>query len=31
MIWSSFGDSGYAIGIAESESDKLKGPWIQQE
>lgn len=31
MIWSSFGDKGYAIGIAESESGRLKGPWIQQE
>ncbi|MCG8308420.1 MAG: glycoside hydrolase family 43 protein [Cytophagales bacterium] len=31
MIWSSFGTDGYAIGIAESESGKLKGPWIQQE
>lgn len=30
MIWSSFGVKGYAIGIAESESGKLKGPWIQQ-
>lgn len=31
MIWSSFGEKGYAIGIAESVSDRLKGPWIQQE
>ena len=31
MIWSSFGEEGYAIGIAESESGKLKGPWIQQD
>ena len=30
MIWSSFGDKGYAIGIAESKSGKLQGPWIQQ-
>jgi hypothetical protein len=30
MIWSSFGEKGYAIGIAESKSGKLKGPWIQQ-
>ena len=30
MIWSSFGDKGYAIGIAESESGHLRGPWIQQ-
>ena len=31
MIWSSFGVNGYAIGIAESKSGKLKGPWIQQD
>lgn len=31
MIWSSFGTSGYAVGIAESKSGKLKGPWIQQD
>lgn len=31
MIWSSFGVNGYAIGIAESQSGKLKGPWIQQD
>ncbi len=31
MIWSSFGTKGYAIGIAESKSGKLKGPWMQQE
>lgn len=30
MIWSSFGEKGYAIGIAESQSGKLRGPWIQQ-
>lgn len=30
MIWSSFGTKGYAIGIAESKSGKLRGPWIQQ-
>ncbi|WP_216359346.1 glycoside hydrolase family 43 protein [Sediminicola luteus] len=30
MIWSSFGEAGYAIGIAESESGKLAGPWKQQ-
>ena len=30
MIWSSFGAKGYAVGIAESKSGKLKGPWIQQ-
>ena len=31
MIWSSFGTKGYAIGIAESESGRLIGPWIQQD
>jgi beta-xylosidase len=30
MIWSSFGDGGYTVGIAESESGKLAGPWKQQ-
>ena len=30
MIWSSFGSGGYTIGIAVSDSDKLKGPWTQQ-
>lgn len=29
MIWSSFGDHGYTVGIARSRSDKLKGPWEQ--
>jgi GH43 family beta-xylosidase len=30
MIWSSFGSSNYAVGIAESESGKVTGPWKQQ-
>lgn len=30
MIWSSVGEQGYAIGIAESTSGKLAGPWIHQ-
>ncbi len=29
MIWSSFGDFSYAIGLAQSESGKLRGPWKQ--
>jgi len=29
MIWSSFGDYEYAIGLAESESGKIRGPWKQ--
>lgn len=31
MIWSSFGEKGYGVAIAESESGKIKGPWKQQE
>jgi Beta-xylosidase len=31
MIWSSFGEHGYAVGIAESTSGKVIGPWKQQE
>lgn len=31
MIWSSFGEDKYAVGIAESESGKIIGPWHQQE
>lgn len=27
MIWSSFGSEKYAVGLAESESGKIKGPW----
>jgi len=30
MIWSSYKDGGYAIGIAESKTGKLTGPWVQQ-
>jgi len=30
MIWSSFGVNGYAIGIAESRSGSVVGPWRQQ-
>lgn len=29
MIWSSFSDSGYAVGTARSVSGKLEGPWTQ--
>ena len=31
MIWSSFKDGSYAIGIAESTTGKVIGPWRQQE
>jgi len=30
MLWSSYGPTGYATGIARSESGALRGPWIQQ-
>ena len=30
MIWSSFGEEGYAIGVARSESGDVVGPWIQE-
>ena len=30
MIWSSFGLEGYAIGIAESKTGTIFGPWQQQ-
>mgnify|MGYP000871449566 CR=1 FL=1 len=29
MIWSSFGQNGYAIGIAKSVTGKVSGPWKQ--
>jgi GH43 family beta-xylosidase len=29
MVWSSFTPTGYAVGIATSESGKLAGPWKQ--
>lgn len=31
MIWSSFSKNGYAIGIAQSPSGRVTGPWIQQD
>lgn len=31
MIWSSFKEGQYAIGIAESTTGKIAGPWRQQE
>lgn len=31
MLWSSFGDSGYAMGIATSASGTITGPWTQSE
>ncbi|WJH26057.1 hypothetical protein [Pseudarthrobacter defluvii] len=29
MLWSSHGEAGYAMGIAESTSGTVRGPWIQ--
>jgi hypothetical protein len=29
MIWSAFGEAGYAIGVARSDSGSLLGPWVQ--
>jgi arabinan endo-1,5-alpha-L-arabinosidase len=29
MLWSSFGDGGYALGVATSTTGKLAGPWTQ--
>src|SRR5690606_11349740 len=29
MLWSSFGDSGYAMGVATSASGSIRGPWTQ--
>lgn len=31
MIWSSWGENGYSMGIAESESGKINGPWKHHE
>jgi GH43 family beta-xylosidase len=31
MIWSSFGQDGYTVGLAESTSGKIAGPWKQLE
>lgn len=30
MLWSSFGDDGYALGVAVSESSSVLGPWAQK-
>ena len=29
MLWSSYGDEGYAMGIAKSDSGTVLGPWTQ--
>ena len=30
MLWSSFGDQGYAMGLARSSSGGIDGPWVQE-
>lgn len=30
MLWSSFGEEGYAMGVATSSSGLVTGPWVQQ-
>ncbi|WP_296665829.1 glycoside hydrolase family 43 protein, partial [Demequina sp.] len=30
MLWSSFGEEGYAMGVARSESGSILGPWVQR-
>jgi len=31
MLWSSYGEEGYAMGVARSESGDILGPWAQNE
>jgi Glycosyl hydrolases family 43 len=31
MLWSSFGEEGYAMGVAASATGSVLGPWVQQE
>lgn len=31
MLWSSFGNNGYAMGLAKSETGEITGPWVQLE
>ena len=31
MLWSSFGEEGYAMGVATSATGSVLGPWVQQE
>lgn len=31
MLWSSYGEEGYAMGVARSESGDVLGPWAQRE
>ena len=31
MLWSSFGEKGYSLGIATSDNDEIDGIWIHDE
>lgn len=31
MLWSSFGEEGYAIGMSRSETGSVMGPWVHEE
>ena len=31
MLWSSFGEEGYAMGVATSETGSVTGPWVQEQ
>lgn len=31
MLWSSFGEEGYAMGVATSQTGQVTGPWIQRD
>lgn len=31
MIWSGWGNHGYSVGIADSQNNRIEGPWIQRE
>ena len=31
LLWSSFGEEGYAMGVATSESGSVLGPWVQHD
>ncbi|WP_206326722.1 glycoside hydrolase family 43 protein [Streptomyces sp. S3(2020)] len=31
MLWSSYGEQGYAMGVAHSVSGRITGPWTQEE
>lgn len=31
LLWSSFGEQGYAMGVACSQSGRITGPWVQEQ